>query len=957
MPAEPHPIRQTRGRVAEPIAITGIAALYPHAQGVSEYWQLMCQSPGACGCEHAGEEASGMDSLEIDLARFSIPPAQRGSLNQMQILMLEAAAQCLADAGYQERSSVPERTDVVCATSFGLDRQLANALRIEAVRYTRDLEASLDAPDRAFAADASEAVDELRTQLVRRFGGSPHDRVGEMPSSIPARIAAAFKLHGRTVCVESADAGSFTALAAAVASLRVGHADAALVIAGQRKESALLERALDAKGLLQPDAHPFSEDGYGLWLGEGVSALLLRPLSSAQRAGDRIYALIRECTLAHQARPGVFRYSTSVQHRREVAEAAHQAAAVSPSAVQYVEWASASIAPLVRADLDALSGLFAHLLPASIALGSAQDRLGHTIAAAGLAAVTKAALALHHRHLPAQAACTKAELLDLSGTAFRLSRSAEPWLCLDADLPRRAAVLGSSLTGTLCYLLLDEYLPTRPISGTRPVPSTADARKTLPTTAQPTTTQPGETQPIAVLAAAGRFGDTRDADDFWQAALQPGDRLSALPTTLLDRDLYFRPGSTGLSHTYTELGAALAPPEQPPSALRVIPRRYAAMDPVQRVVLSVADQLLAPYRTGEPALRGRGLIVIGSSLSLSRERQLNAALAVPRIEEAVRELAALRHLTAEDRDAVVKLVRERFATSAEPLGPTALDGYLASGAAALIANEYRLAAVPLAVEAACASALAALDIAISALRSGGADYAIAGGVELPCNTRDLVLCSALGLLSPTRITPFGAEADGFTPGDGCALFLLKRQPDCADDAQRALGLIRGIGASNDAKSLIAPDAEGQARAMRQAFDQVDFGPDAVGYLEAHGTGTRVGDRVEIDATTQVYGGVGRDEPLRIGTAKAAFGHSFAAAGGAGLLRALYALRTATFPPTAGGHRSNPALDLRAIPAEIPDRPLPWRSPPGRPRRAAVSSFGTGGIDYHLLIEEPGDASR
>ena len=942
MHAEPQTLRQTRGSVAEPIAITGIAALFPHAQGVSEYWQLLCQSPRACACEDAGDEASGMDGLDIDVARFGIPPAQRGSLNRMQVLMLEAAAQCLADAGYQERSGPPERTDVVCATSFGLDRQLANALRIEAVRYTRDLEATLAAPDRPFAADAREAADELHAQLVRRLGGSPHDRVGEMPSSIPARIAAAFKLHGRTVCIESADAGSFTALAAAVSSLRVGHADAALVIAGQRKESALLERALDAKGLLQPDAHPFAAHGHGLRLGEGVSALLLRPLSRAQRAGDRIYAVLRECALAHQPRPGVFRYSTSVQHRHELAETVHQTAAVSPSAVQYVESASASITPLVRADLDALGGLFAHRLPASIVLGSAQDRLGHTIAAAGLAAVTKAALALHHRHLPAQSTCAKAELLDLSGTSFRLARSTEPWLCPDADLPRRAAVLGSSLTGTLCYLLLDEYVPARPSPGTRPAPSTATARKTTP---------------IAVLAAAGRFGDARDADDFWRAALEPADHLRALPTSLLDRDLYFRPGSTGLSHSYTELGAALEPPEQPPSALRIIPRRYAAMDTVQRVVLGVADQLLAPYRTGELRLPGRGLIVVGSSLSLSRERRLNTVLAVPQIEDAVRELAALRHLTDEDRDAVVKLVRERFAVCEEPLGPTALDGYLASGAAALIANEYRLAAAPLAVEAACASALAALDLAISALRSGSVDYAIAGGVELPCNTRDLVLCSALGLLSPTRITPFGAEADGFTPGDGCALFLLRRHPDCVRDDQRAIGLIRAIGASNDAKSLIAPDADGQARAMRQAFGQVDFEPGAVDYLEAHGTGTRVGDRVEIEATKQVYGAAERDEPLRIGTAKAAFGHSFAAAGGAGLLRALYAVRTATFPPTAGDHRPNPALDLRAVPAEIPDRPRPWRSPPGRPRRAAVSSFGTGGIDYHLLIEEPGDASR
>ncbi|MGH3415784.1 MAG: polyketide synthase, partial [Actinocrinis sp.] len=413
-------MRETRARGAEPVAIVGIAALYPQARGVEEYWRLMQRSTQDCGCAHADEPGPGLDDLDIDLARFGVPPAQRGSLNRMQLLMLEAAGQCLADAGYRQRAPLAERTDVICATGFGLDRQLANALRVETVRYARDFEASLVAAGGAASAvGAREAADELRGLLTRGLGGSAHDRVGEMASSIPARIAAAFKLRGRTVCLESADAGSFAALAAATDNLRAGDADAALVVAGQRREGALLERALDAKGLLQPGAHPFDAAGHGLRLGEGVSALLLKRLSTARREGDRVYALIRECALAHHARPGVFRFSASVPRRRQVAVAAHRAAAEPPSSVHYVESAAASIAPLARADLDALGQLFAHRAPGSIALGSAQDRIGHTIAAAGLAAVTKTALALHHRRLPAQADCTNADPLDLTGTVFR----------------------------------------------------------------------------------------------------------------------------------------------------------------------------------------------------------------------------------------------------------------------------------------------------------------------------------------------------------------------------------------------------------------------------------------------------------------------------------------------------------------------------------------------------------
>jgi acyl transferase domain-containing protein len=221
----------------------------------------------------------------------------------------------------------------------------------------------------------------------------------------------------------------------------------------------------------------------------------------------------------------------------------------------------------------------------------------------------------------------------------------------------------------------------------------------------------------------------------------------------------------------------------------------------------------------------------------------------------------------------------------------------------------------------------------------------------------MILCSALGLLSHDKITPFDTAADGFTPGDGCSLFLLKRYSDARRDGDPVFGLLRGIGASNDAKSLIAPDVDGQTRAIRRAFEQVDFDPAEVGYLEAHGTGTRVGDRVEIAAAARVYASPARRRPLEVGSAKSFFGHTFAAAGGAGLLRALRAVAAGTFPPNTNLRTVNPELELGRIPARISTDAAPWEEAPGRPRRAGVSSFGTGGINYHLLIEEHMDGSR
>ena len=956
--------RGATGAPAEPVAIVGVGALYPGGRGTDGYWRLMTETALRCGCADAEDDpagdphwnrcgrptspagsgpAWGLADVEVDLARFGVPPAQARSMARLQLLMLEAARQCLADAGHPDRGPGTrpdewgDRTDVVVGTCFGLDRQHANALRIEAMRYVRDLEQTAAGSRSAeLRESAAAAAVELRALLLDRIGCSSHDRIGEMASTIPARIAAAFKLRGRTLALEAAEATSLLGVAHAMDNLRGGGSDAVLVVAGQRRESRHLARSLAAKGLFVPGSHPFAAGRNGSTLGEGVGALLLKRLSSAERDGDRIYATVLDCSLRHDARPGVFRHSVSVRHRQELAADSYRAAAVPLDSVGFIECAGPGGGDGADPELVALGELFGHCRPGSVALGDVRDRLGHTLANAGVASITKVALALHRGQIPPQWTPGDSRRADLAGTPVRLARGVDSWPAPPGAGRRRAAVLGSSFTGTLCHLVLEEY-PASPANG----------RWRSVTVREPAA--------IAVVGMAGRFAGSPDAAAFWDTNRSGRDRLGALPDTVLDRDLYYSPGELSLIRSYTDQGGHLPVPDGPPAGLRIIPRRYAGMDAAQRIALAVAGELLAPCGPGGPP--GRGLVAVGSTLTRSRERRIDAELSLPDLEAAVADVAALAHVGRTETAALLDTVRQRFRRPEDDSFPSSVDGCLASGIAAVIANEYRLGAVPVAVEAACASSLAALDVAVAALRSGAADYAIAGGVELPCNARDLVLCSALGLLSHTKITPFDAAADGFTPGDGCALFLLRRCEDARRDGDRILGLIRGIGAANDAKSVVAPDVEGQVRAMRAAFGQVDFGPSAVDYLEAHGTGTRVGDRVEITATAQVYGAADRCRPLRIGSAKSFVGHTFAAAGGAGLLRALQAIRERTVPATANLCTVDPALELAAIPAAVPTAPSPWVVEPGCPRRAGVSSFGTGGINYHVLVEEWLDGLR
>ncbi|MCP9949836.1 hypothetical protein LUX33_16470 [Actinomadura madurae] len=227
----------------EPIAIIGIACLYPEARGAGDFWRRLCEDPAG------PPSTASLDDVDVDVARFGIPPVQRTSMTRMQVLMLEAARQCLTDAGYTGRPLGTDRTDVIAGTCLGLDRQYANALRIEAARYARDLEREVPALFGGHARPAAaRAARELRARVTERLGASPHDRVGEMASTIPARIAGAFRLRGRTLAVESADATSFAALAHAVNGLRGDLCDAVLVLTGQRRESPSRRRAARRQG-------------------------------------------------------------------------------------------------------------------------------------------------------------------------------------------------------------------------------------------------------------------------------------------------------------------------------------------------------------------------------------------------------------------------------------------------------------------------------------------------------------------------------------------------------------------------------------------------------------------------------------------------------------------------------------------------------------------------------------
>ena len=260
----------------------------------------------------------------------------------------------------------------------------------------------------------------------------------------------------------------------------------------------------------------------------------------------------------------------------------------------------------------------------------------------------------------------------------------------------------------------------------------------------------------------------------------------------------------------------------------------------------------------------------------------------------------------------------------------------------------------MAIDTACSSSLVAVHLACQALRSGECAAALAGGVNLILTPELTVYFSRLRAMSPTgRSHAFSADADGYVRSEGCGMLVLKRLSDAERDGDPILAVIRGSAVNQDGRSqgLAAPNGPAQEAVIRQALAQAGVSPASIGYVETHGTGTPLGDPIEVQALGAVLGeGRVAEEPLLIGSVKTNIGHTEGAAGVAGLIKAALALSHARIPRSLHFTEPNPHIAWSELPVKVASEAAPWERN-GEPRRAGVSSFGFSGTNAHVVLEE------
>ena len=310
--------------------------------------------------------------------------------------------------------------------------------------------------------------------------------------------------------------------------------------------------------------------------------------------------------------------------------------------------------------------------------------------------------------------------------------------------------------------------------------------------------------------------------------------------------------------------------------------------------------------------------------------------------------------------------RELFRAAGVPTPPetrapvAAINRWVAGLPAAMLAKGLGLGGDRFCIDAACSSSLFTVELAVDALRQGRLDAVLVGGLSRPDSLYTQMGFSQLLAVSPTgRCSPFDRKSDGLIVGEGAGVLVLKRLSDARRQGDRVRAVIHSVGLSNDVEgSLLAPSQEGQLRAMRGAYTAAGWTPSQVDMVECHATGTPVGDSVEF-ASLQTLWAEEQYQPGQcvIGSVKSNTGHLLTGAGAVGLLKTVLAMENRVLPPTANYEEPGEKIELDGSPFRVLAAATPWKSPSDHPRRAAVSGFGFGGTNAHLLLEEPTEPSR
>jgi acyl transferase domain-containing protein/NAD(P)-dependent dehydrogenase (short-subunit alcohol dehydrogenase family)/acyl carrier protein len=455
--------------------------------------------------------------------------------------------------------------------------------------------------------------------------------------------------------------------------------------------------------------------------------------------------------------------------------------------------------------------------------------------------------------------------------------------------------------------------------------------------------------PIAIVGMGCLFPEASGLKAYWRLLFNGTDAITEVPKTHWAWEDFFDADPKKPDHVYCKRGGFISPLPFDPTEFGIPPSSLEATDTSQLLGLLVAKKALedAFDKTGNGFNRNRTSVILGVTGTQELVIPLGARLGHPIWRKALESAGIDPHKT----DEVIREISGAYV----PWQENSFPGLLGNVVAGRIANRLDLGGTNCVVDAACASSMSAIHLGVLELLSQRSDTVITGGVDM-LNDIFMHMCfSKTMVLSPTgNARPFSKDADGTVLGEGIGLFVLKRLVDAQKEGCRIYAVIRGVGSSSDGKSqsIYSPRSQGQVKALQTAYENAGIDPNTVELIEAHGTGTRVGDEVEFQALSGLFEKSGnRHQWCALGSVKSMIGHTKAAAGAAGLMKAVLAVHHKVIPPTLKVRKPDPKLNIRRSPFYLNTQTRPWFSKKDHPRRAGISAFGFGGSNFHVVIEE------
>ena len=455
--------------------------------------------------------------------------------------------------------------------------------------------------------------------------------------------------------------------------------------------------------------------------------------------------------------------------------------------------------------------------------------------------------------------------------------------------------------------------------------------------------------PIAIIGMSALFAKAKNLQEYWENILGKVNGITEVPKRAWNIEDYYDPDPKAPDKTYAKSGGFIPEIDFDPLEFGLPPDTLEALDSANLLSLVMAKQALedAGYGEGKEFNRETTGVILGASGLWKSITPLTSRLQYPIWEKALRNSG----LSEEQ----IQQIIEKIKASYVPWSENSFPGMLPNVVAGRITNRLDLGGTNCVVDAACASSLSALKMAVSELIEGRCDMMLTGGFDTDNSILNYMCFSKTPAFSKKDyLNPFDATSDGMIVGEGLGMLVLKRLADAERDGDRIYAVVKGIGTGSDGryKSIYAPRPEGQVRALRRAYKDAGFSPATLGLMEAHGTGTPAGDLCEFTALNQVLTENQAEKQLiALGSVKSQVGHTKAAAGAASLIKATLALHHKILPPTINVTQPNPKFKIEESAFYLNTETRPWIQKGETPRRAGISSFGFGGTDYHVVIEE------